>query len=72
VTSIGELFAPTDKIQAEFAMFESIPGLRNWLHHVEIMGAWVPDVGENIRVQAGPSWSCYGSEKRIINLLNFS
>jgi hypothetical protein len=29
MTSIGELFALMDKIQAEVAVFESIAGLRN-------------------------------------------
>jgi hypothetical protein len=33
-----------DKIQAEFAVFESIADQRNWLHHIFIRGMRVPDV----------------------------
>jgi hypothetical protein len=36
------------KIQAEFAVFESIAGLRNWLHDIFLRGARVPDDDEKI------------------------
>jgi hypothetical protein len=44
-------FALTDTIQTEFAVFESIAGLRNWLHHIFIRGMRVPDVEHKIGVQ---------------------
>jgi hypothetical protein len=42
------IFALADKIQAEFVVFESIAGLRNYLPHVEIWDMGYPDVGQKI------------------------
>jgi hypothetical protein len=43
-----------DKIQAEFVMFKSIAGLRNWLQSIFLRDMRVLDVGRKFECRAGP------------------
>jgi hypothetical protein len=54
---LASFFAVADKIQAEFAVFESIAGLINSLPHVKISVVRVTDVEQKIGVQGLTSWS---------------
>jgi hypothetical protein len=53
------MFALTDKIQAEFAVFESIPGLRNWLHAIFLRDIQVLDIDRKFECQTGPNRGLY-------------
>jgi hypothetical protein len=67
---LPSLFALTDKIQAEFDVFESIAGLWNWLPPIFIRGMRVPDHEEQKIGVLG--WSLRGGHYYHLNRTSWS